>query len=104
MSYVHFRFFQIVPLKELKLEYQPFEAKRNLSNLSDVFLADARIIRLLPKLLGKNFYGRNRYALFPSALEFIFSVLFFSCFNLILALNSFLIFVILSSEFLFKLT
>ncbi|ELT88915.1 hypothetical protein CAPTEDRAFT_149919 [Capitella teleta] len=54
---------QIVPLKELKLEYQPFEAKRNLSNLSDVFLADARIIRLLPKLLGKNFYGRNRIPL-----------------------------------------
>ncbi len=51
-------------MKAIKLEYQPFEAKRNLSNMYDVFLADARIIRLLPGLLGKAFYGRKKYAAF----------------------------------------
>lgn len=51
---------KVIPVKELKLEYKPYEAKRNLSNEFDVFLADSRIIRLLPSLLGKNFYGRKR--------------------------------------------
>ncbi|PVD39400.1 hypothetical protein C0Q70_02030 [Pomacea canaliculata] len=50
----------IVPLKALKLEYKSFEAKRNLANMYDLFLADARIIRLLPPYLGKAFYGRKR--------------------------------------------
>ena len=52
---------EIIPLKAIKTEYVPFEAKRNLSNAFDVYLADARIMRLLPGLLGKNFYGRKRY-------------------------------------------
>ena len=51
---------QVIPLKALKLEYQPYEAKRNLSNMYDIYLADARIMRLLPPLLGKHFYGRKR--------------------------------------------
>jgi len=51
---------EIIPLKSLKLEYKPYEAKRNLSNAYDVFLADARIIRLLPSFLGKHFYGRKK--------------------------------------------
>ncbi|XP_062611514.1 ribosomal L1 domain-containing protein 1-like [Saccostrea cucullata] len=51
---------KIIPLKALKLEYKPFEAKRNLSNEFDLFLGDDRIIRLLPSLLGKSFYGRKR--------------------------------------------
>ncbi|XP_076458057.1 ribosomal L1 domain-containing protein 1-like [Babylonia areolata] len=51
---------QVIPLKALKLEYKPYEAKRKLSNSFDVFLADARIIRLLPAYLGKAFYGRKR--------------------------------------------
>uniref|UniRef100_A0A8W8KHC7 Ribosomal L1 domain-containing protein 1 n=1 Tax=Magallana gigas TaxID=29159 RepID=A0A8W8KHC7_MAGGI len=51
---------KVIPLKALKLEYKPFEAKRNLSNEFDLFLADSRIIRLLPSLLGKSFYGRKR--------------------------------------------
>jgi len=51
---------EIIPLKSLKTEYKPFEAKRNLSNAYDVFLADARITRLLPTYLGKHFYGKNK--------------------------------------------
>ncbi|XP_048763572.2 ribosomal L1 domain-containing protein 1-like [Ostrea edulis] len=51
---------KVIPVKALKLEYKPYEAKRNLSNEFDIFLADERIARLLPSLLGKNFYGRKR--------------------------------------------
>ncbi|XP_013069710.2 ribosomal L1 domain-containing protein 1-like isoform X1 [Biomphalaria glabrata] len=50
----------IIPLKSLKTEYKPFEAKKNLSNAYDLYLADVRVIRLLPKLLGKHFYGRKK--------------------------------------------
>jgi len=51
---------QIVPLKQLKLEYKEYENKLNLLRMYDVFLADARIVRLLPSHLGKHFYKRKR--------------------------------------------
>ncbi|RUS81861.1 hypothetical protein EGW08_010384 [Elysia chlorotica] len=51
---------EIVPMKSLKTEYKPFEAKRNLSNAYDLFLCDIRITHLLPSLLGKHFYGRKK--------------------------------------------
>ncbi|XP_012934714.1 ribosomal L1 domain-containing protein 1 [Aplysia californica] len=51
---------EIIPLKSLKTEYKPYEAKRNLSNAYDVFLADARVVRLLPTYLGKHFYGKRK--------------------------------------------
>lgn len=54
---------KILPLKAIKLEYQPFEAKRNLSDMHDVYLADASIVRLLPGFLGKHFFGRKRFPL-----------------------------------------
>ncbi|KAK7492790.1 hypothetical protein BaRGS_00015928 [Batillaria attramentaria] len=44
---------EVIPLKALKLEYKAFEAKRNLANMYDIYLADARVIRLLPSYLGK---------------------------------------------------
>merc|ERR1719330_1851488 len=49
--------------KELKVEYKQFEAKIQLSNKFDLFLADDRIIRLLPKFLGKPFYSRKKLPL-----------------------------------------
>lgn len=52
---------EIIPMKALKLEYKPHEAKRNLSQNYDVYLGDERIIRLLPPLLGKHFYGKKRH-------------------------------------------
>lgn len=54
---------KILPMKAIKLEYQPYEAKRNLSDMYDIFLADANIVRLLPGFLGKNFYDRKRFPL-----------------------------------------
>ena len=54
---------QIISLRELKVEYKQFEAKTQLSNKFDLFLADDRIIRLLPKFLGKPFYSRKKLPL-----------------------------------------
>jgi hypothetical protein len=51
----------------LKLEHKPYEAKRTLANRFDIFLADARIIRLLPPYLGKAFYGKKRCVVFTVA-------------------------------------
>ena len=51
---------QVIALRELKVEYTQFEEKIQLSHKFDVFLADSRIIRLLPKFLGKNFYKNKK--------------------------------------------
>lgn len=56
--------FQVIPYKCLVLEYQPYEAKRNLSNMYDIFLADDRITHRLPTLLGKNFLARKKFVPF----------------------------------------
>ncbi len=51
---------EIIPLRQLKVEYKTFEAKAKLCNRFDKFLADDRIVRLLPKFLGKQFYQKKR--------------------------------------------
>jgi len=51
---------QVMSLRELKVEYKQFEAKTQLCQRFDLFLADARIIRLLPQCLGKPFYKRKK--------------------------------------------
>ena len=54
---------QVISLRELKVEYKQFEAKIQLANKFDLFLADDRIFRLLPVCLGKNFYKRKKIPL-----------------------------------------
>ncbi|CAN2390840.1 ribosomal L1 [Pristimantis euphronides] len=51
---------EIIPLKKMKKEYKPFEAKRRLLNSFDLFLADDRIRRLLPSQIGKHFYKEKK--------------------------------------------
>ena len=51
----------VISLRELKVEYKPFEAKTALCHRHEAFLADVRIIRLLPKFLGKAFYKRKKF-------------------------------------------
>ncbi|XP_066432311.1 ribosomal L1 domain-containing protein 1 isoform X2 [Eleutherodactylus coqui] len=51
---------EVIPLKKMKKEYKPFEAKRRLLSSFDLFLADERIRRLLPSLIGKHFYKAKR--------------------------------------------
>lgn len=53
----------VISLRELKVEYKQFESKIALSNRFDRFLADDRIVRFLPKFLGKAFYKRKRLVL-----------------------------------------
>ena len=51
---------QVISLRELKVEYKQFEAKNSLCQKFDIFLVDDRILRLIPKFLGKPFYRRKR--------------------------------------------
>ena len=51
---------QVISLRELKVEYKPFEAKNSLCQKFDIFLVDERIARLVPKFLGKPFYSKKR--------------------------------------------
>ncbi len=48
-----------LPVSELKLAYQSFEARRKLASTFDVFLADKRIVHHLPTNLGKAFYQNS---------------------------------------------
>ena len=43
---------KVIGLSKLKSKYESHEAKRNLCAQYDMFLADDRIIPLLPKLIG----------------------------------------------------
>lgn len=51
---------EVIPLKCLKLEYRQIEAKKNLCNKYDLFLADDRIFGNLPRTLGRDFARRKR--------------------------------------------
>lgn len=43
---------KVIGLSKLRSKYESHEAKRNLCAQYDMFLADERIIPLLPKLIG----------------------------------------------------
>ncbi|KAI4162512.1 MAG: hypothetical protein LQ342_003927 [Letrouitia transgressa] len=47
---------KVIGISKLKARYKSFESRRQLLDEHDVFLADARVITLLPKALGKTFY------------------------------------------------
>ncbi|KAI9296591.1 ribosomal protein L1 [Neoconidiobolus thromboides FSU 785] len=50
---------EIVSIDDLKQKYKTFEAKRNLCQTHDLFLADDKVLPLLPSYLGKTFF-KNR--------------------------------------------
>ncbi|KGG51905.1 hypothetical protein DI09_24p260 [Mitosporidium daphniae] len=50
----------IISIEKLRKEYKPFEAKRQLIASFELFLADRRILRMLPPLLGKSFFEKKR--------------------------------------------
>lgn len=43
---------KVIGISKLKGKYEPFEAKRQLCNSYDLFVADDRIVPSLPKLIG----------------------------------------------------
>ena len=57
---VHF-ISRVVGIEKLKGKYKPFEARRQLLRENGLFLADERVVPLLPKLLGKMFFEAKKY-------------------------------------------
>ena len=51
---------KVLGISKLRNNYKPHEAKRKLCDSYDLFCADARILPLLPKLLGKTFFKKKR--------------------------------------------
>ncbi|KAI3761849.1 hypothetical protein L1987_52271 [Smallanthus sonchifolius] len=54
---------KVIKLSKLRTDYKPFESKRKLCDSYDMFFADKRIIPLLPKLLGKQFFKKKKLPL-----------------------------------------
>ncbi|CAM6092841.1 unnamed protein product [Calypogeia fissa] len=52
---------KVIGLSKLKTDYYPHEAKRKLCGSYDLFLADDRILPMLPKLLGKSFFKKKKH-------------------------------------------
>ncbi|KAH0565354.1 hypothetical protein GP486_001255 [Trichoglossum hirsutum] len=50
------RITRVISLSKLRSKYKSYESKRQLFNEHDVFLADDRVVSLLPNILGKVFY------------------------------------------------
>lgn len=51
---------KVLGVSKLRAKYESHEAKRQLCHAYDLFLADDRIIPVLPKLLGKSFYKKKK--------------------------------------------
>mmetsp|Transcript_29441 Transcript_29441/g.54032 ORF Transcript_29441/g.54032 Transcript_29441/m.54032 type:complete len:257 (-) Transcript_29441:40-810(-) len=51
---------KVVGVSKLRTKYESHEAKRQLCNSYDLFIADDRIIRMLPKLIGKSFFHKKK--------------------------------------------
>ncbi|RUS26780.1 ribosomal protein L1 [Jimgerdemannia flammicorona] len=51
---------KVIDVSKLRNNYKPFQAKRNLCDAYDLFLADDRVIRLLPRMLGKTFFKKKK--------------------------------------------
>lgn len=51
---------RVLALSKLRQKFEPHEAKRKLAGAYDLFLADARILRSLPKVLGKSFFKSKK--------------------------------------------
>ena len=52
---------RVVGIEKLKGKFKPFEARRMLLKENDLFLADERVVPLLPGLLGKKFFEAKKY-------------------------------------------
>ena len=52
---------KVIGVDKLRLKYKPYESKRILCGSYDLFLADERVLPILPKLLGKTFFDKKRH-------------------------------------------
>ena len=51
---------KVIGVSKLKKKHKEFEAKRRLLGEYEVFLADARVLPMLPPLLGKSFFVKRK--------------------------------------------
>eukprot|EP00727_Mastigamoeba_balamuthi_P007263 m51a1_g3157 putative ribosomal L1 domain-containing protein (344) ;mRNA; f:352335-353439 len=58
---------KVIDVPKLKSDYKQYEAKRKLAGSYDLFLVDRRIYPLMPGLLGKTFFAKNKM---PVVVEF----------------------------------
>ena len=57
---------RVIGIRKLKGKFKPYEARRMLLKENGLFLADDRVIPLLPKLLGKAFFNAKKYVDLPT--------------------------------------
>lgn len=50
-----------MPLRQLRVEFKPFEARGKFAKRFDVVLVDKRIAKFVPRYLGKAFYQAGKY-------------------------------------------
>ena len=49
-----------MPLRQLRVEYKPFEARGKLAKRFDIMLVDKEICHFVPRYLGKPFYQNGK--------------------------------------------
>jgi len=54
---------KVLGISKLRANYKPYEAKRKLCASYDLFVADERVLGVLPKMLGKTFFQKKRHPL-----------------------------------------
>ncbi|KAJ2587989.1 proteasome-interacting protein cic1, partial [Coemansia sp. RSA 1722] len=54
---------EIISVEKLSKEYKPYEARRQLMSMHDLFLADHRVLHSLPKHLGSKFFKTKKFPL-----------------------------------------
>lgn len=52
---------KVIGVSKLKKNFKQYKDKRQLLNDYDLFLADLRVYKMLPELLGKEFYSKKKY-------------------------------------------
>ena len=51
---------KVIGIDKLKKKYVPHEAKNRLRTAHDLFLVDERVVPMMPRLLGSNFFKENK--------------------------------------------
>ncbi|KAL2914636.1 proteasome-interacting protein cic1 [Polyrhizophydium stewartii] len=52
---------RVIGVSKLKAKFKPYEAKRQLRSSYKLFLADERVLPLLPPILGKTFFAKKKH-------------------------------------------
>ncbi|KAJ6810471.1 ribosomal L1 domain-containing protein 1-like [Iris pallida] len=53
----------VIGLSDLRSDYRPYESRRKLADSYDLFLADRKVLPLLPRLLGNHFFKKKKIPL-----------------------------------------